>query len=117
MRMLVYLRIVVWILYREKGDEAKLTLVFLFAISSQTCSNDSYHAELSSFGVRMLCCALPLFGYRTPSSSGESQMSDSINLKEIYMTSVDSQGHVWTSVLMGDMPGFVTSSPSHSGGG
>lgn len=34
--------------------------------------------------------------------------------KEVYLSSVDREGRVWASVVMGDMPGFIASSPAAS---
>lgn len=39
------------------------------------------------------------------------------NLKEVYLSSVDSEGLVWTSVVMGEMPDFVTTAPGPANDG
>lgn len=40
------------------------------------------------------------------SSSGESQIADH-DMKEVYLSSVDLEGRVWASVVVGELPGFV----------
>ncbi|CAN0333623.1 unnamed protein product, partial [Discosporangium mesarthrocarpum] len=50
----------------------------------------------------------------TISSSGDSQMEDA-DLREVYLSSVDEQGRVWASAVVGQNPGFVTYGPSSAG--
>lgn len=55
-------------------------------------------------------CLSPCILY---SSSGESQIADT-DMKEVYLSSVDLEGRVWASVVVGEKPGFVEVSQSPS---